>query len=117
MFRRIIITFIANAIAFLVAAYFIPEFHITGTVLQFVIVIGILTVINLIIRPIIRLVLSPLILITFGLFNLVINGFIIYIIDIYFENITIDGLVTLLYATIIVTVVNIILGAGRPLKR
>jgi putative membrane protein len=117
MIRRIIITFIANAIAFLAAGYFLPGFDISGSVVDFAIVILILTLITLIIRPIIRLFLSPLILLTLGLFNIVINGFILYIIDFYFENITIDGLVTLLYATVILTIVNMILGAGRLFKK
>lgn len=117
MFSRILLTFIANAIAFLAAGYFLPNFEITGSIPDFAIVIGILTLINLIVRPIIRLVLSPLILLTLGLFNIVINGFILYIIDFYFGNITIDGLVTLLYATIILTIVNVLLGAGRLFKK
>lgn len=117
MLRRIIITFVANAIAFLAAGYFLPNFNITGSVTDFAIVIGILTLINLIVRPIIRLFLSPLILITFGLFNIVINGFILYIIDFYFENIKIDDIVTLLYATVIIGLINLILGGGRLFKK
>lgn len=113
MIRKVIITFVANAIAFLAAGYFLPGFDISGNVTDFAIVIVLLTLINLLVRPIIRLILGPLILLTLGLFNIVINGFILYIIDIYFDNISIDGLVTLLYATIILTVVNMILGAGR----
>lgn len=117
MLRRIIITFVANAIAFLLAGYFLPGFDISGSISDFAIVIGLLTLINLLIRPIIRLILGPLVLLTLGLFNIVINGFILYIIDIYFENIKIDGLVTLLYATIILGIVNMLLGAGRLFKK
>ncbi|MDO8601719.1 MAG: phage holin family protein [bacterium] len=117
MLRRLIITFIANAIALLAAGYFLPGFNIAGSVLDFALVIAILTLINLIVRPIIRLVLSPLILLTLGLFNIVINGFILYIIDIYFDTISIDGLVTLLYATIILTILNTLLGANRLFKK
>ncbi len=116
MLSRIILTFVANAIAILAAGYFLSGFLITGNYLDLAIVVGILTVINLVIRPIIRLFLSPIILITFGLFNIVINAFILYIIDIYFDTIKIDGLVTLLYATIIITVVNVLLGTGRKSK-
>ncbi len=117
MLRRIIITFIANAIAFLAAGYFLPGFSITGNITDFALVIGILTLINLVVRPIIRLVLSPIILLTLGLFNIVINGFILYVIDFYFENIKIDGLATLVYATIILTIVNVLLGANRLFKK
>jgi putative membrane protein len=113
MLSRLILTLIANAIALLAAGYFLPGFLITGNVISFAIVVIILSLINLIIRPIIRLFLSPLILITFGLFNIVINGFILYVIDIYFDTISIDGLVTLLYATIIIGLVNVLLGTGR----
>lgn len=117
MLHRVIITFVANAIGFLLAGYFLPGFTVAGSVTDFAIVIGLLTAINLLIRPIIRLILGPLVLITFGLFNIVISGFILYVIDFYFENIKIDELVTLLYATIIITVVNLILGGGKLFKK
>lgn len=117
MLRRIIITFVANAIGFLVAGYFLPGFTISGSITDFAIVTGLLTLINLLIRPIIRLILGPLVLVTLGLFNIVINGFILYVIDFYFQNIKIDELVTLLYATIILTIINMILGGGRLFKK
>jgi putative membrane protein len=117
MISRVIRTFIANAVAFLAAGYFLPGFHVVvmGNIPAFLALIAVFTLINLIIYPIIRLILTPIVLLTLGLFTLVIHAGILYIIDIYSVNITIDGLTTLLYATIIITVVNIVFHTGSKL--
>ena len=47
--------------------------------------------------------------ITLGLFNLVINGGLLYIVDKYSQNLTINGLPALIYGTLIITIVNVII--------
>ncbi|MDP2629631.1 MAG: phage holin family protein [Candidatus Harrisonbacteria bacterium] len=103
MIRKIILTYLANFLALLAAAYFIPGFDIVGSFKGFLALIGIITLIHLIIRPFIKLALSPIIFLTFGLFNIVINAAILFIIDIYSQNISIDGLLPLLYATLLIS--------------
>jgi uncharacterized membrane protein YvlD (DUF360 family) len=52
--------------------------------------------------------LGPIIILTLGLFNLVINAGLLYIVDKYSQNLTITGLPALAYGTIIITIVNVI---------
>jgi len=92
MISRLITSLFANVIAFLAAAYFLPGFTVSGDPVSFIILVGIFTLINFIIYPIIRLVLTPLVVITFGLFTIIIHAGILYIVDLYSDHITIDGL-------------------------
>ena len=113
MIHRLISTFIITGLGLLAAAYVVSGFFVNlSDITDFLALVAVITVINVIIRPIIKLVLTPLIILTFGLFNLVINGAILYIVDIYSQNISISGLPALIYGTLIITVITVILGVG-----
>ncbi len=107
---RFIIHFFANAVAILAAAYFIPGFSFSGDVTALAIAALILTVINTFIRPILKLLLGPLVILTFGLFTIVINALSLYLLDTLSTAITIQGYLPLLLATLIVSVVNAVVG-------
>src|SRR5262249_966168 len=109
MIRKIFTALIANAVGLLAAGYFVHGFDVGSRALSlpdnivpFAALVGVLTFVLLIIRPIIRLVLTPIIIITFGLFNLVITGGLLYIVDKYSDIITINGLPALIYGTLII---------------
>src|SRR3989344_4506009 len=96
---KIILTTSANLAAVLFAAYFVPEFQVTANVQGLIPLVLTLSLLNIIIRPIVKIILSPLIFITFGLFTILINAGMIFIIDIFSESLTINGLVPLIMAT------------------
>lgn len=74
------------------------------------IVAAMLTGLNVFIRPILRFILSPIVILTFGLAVIALNSFLLHLLDIWSEKITIAGTVPLLYATVIIGVVNMLLG-------
>ncbi len=117
MISRIIRSLIANGIAFALASYFLPGFVLSGDIISIAALVLVFTAINAFVYPIIKLVLSPLIFFTLGLFAIVIHAGILYIIDIYSTNISISGPITLLYATLIITAVNILFGVGSKLAK
>jgi putative membrane protein len=106
---RLILAFIANAIALWLAAYFIADFQISYELTNFLLVASLFTIINLYIKPIIKMILSPLIILSFGLFTLVINAALLWALDLLSENLTIIGLMPLIYATLIVSIVNLLI--------
>lgn len=109
MIRNVIVSFIANTLGLLGAAYFVAGFNIDSTnLVAFAALVGIFTLITLVIRPIIKFVLSPIIVLTFGLFNLVITGGLLMIVDNYSQYLTIGGLPALLYGTLIITIINVV---------
>lgn len=109
VFPRIIITLTANVMAVLMAAYFVSDFQVAATIQGVMPIVLALSLVNLFLRPIIKVILSPLILISFGLFTILINAGILYTIDILSDSITINGLVALLYATLIISATNMII--------
>ena len=106
LLSKLIIVFIANALALLASDYFVEGFTVSKELREFITIAVILSFANLILRPIVKLVLTPIIIITFGLFTFVINAGILYTVDIYFSEITIIGLSALIISTVIVGLVN-----------
>ena len=103
---RLIIALLSNAAAILAVEYFVDGFQVTHEPLGFAIVVILFAIANSFILPMLRVVLKPLTWLTFGLLPTVLNGILIYIIDIASDGITISGLLPLIYATIIVGIVN-----------
>lgn len=106
--RYLILSFLGNCLAFLAAGFLVSGFDISGSVKAFLVLMAFVTLVHVIVRPILKLIFSPLILITLGLFSFVINVIILYVIDIYSQNISITGLMALLLGTLIISFVNIL---------
>ena len=106
---RFILMLAANLAAVLLAGYFVPDFQVTADVRGLVPLVFALTIINLFLRPILKIILSPLIFLTFGFFTIIINAGILYLIDIFSNSLTINGLFALLYATLIISFVNLVI--------
>ncbi len=106
---KIIFHFLINGVALMAASYFVPGFSITQNPENLLILTAIFTAINIILKPILKLIFSPFIFLTLGLFSLVINAIILKLLDIWSVNITISNIQALVYATIIITAVNLLL--------
>lgn len=95
-----------NAVALYIASFYFAGFLITGG--GGTIIIGglLLAVLNSFLRPILRLISAPLVWITFGLFNLVINAFILWLADRFLTQLAIADLGTLFWVSIILSLAN-----------
>jgi putative membrane protein len=115
---RFLFSIFSNLLAFFIAIRFIKGFVVSGdsttifdvSVPVLLVVVALFTVINLFIRPIIKLILGPIIIITFGLGILVVNALMLYLLDSFSKNVTIQGLEPLVYATLIISAVNLVVG-------
>lgn len=77
---------------------------------QIILLLGIvLGLLNFFVKPIINTITLPLRIVTLGLFSVVINMTIIWILDFIFKEITIPWLWPLLWTTIIICFLNIII--------
>lgn len=106
---RIIFIFIANAIALAAAAYFVSGFNIPTEPKSFLLATLIFTLIYAFVRPIIKLILTPVLIITLGLGIILVNAFMLYLLDFFSNDITINGLPPLFYATLIISLVHFVL--------
>ena len=104
----------ANALGILLASLIVPGFSFTGS---FGTLLGaglILALASSVVRPILKLLSLPLIIITLGLFLVVINMLVLKIVDYVLESLTIVGIGTLFWGTVVVSLVN---GLTRALIR
>ncbi|KKU91526.1 MAG: hypothetical protein UY23_C0001G0132 [Candidatus Jorgensenbacteria bacterium GW2011_GWA1_48_11] len=109
---RFILHVISNSIAIWLAAKYIVGFTFSGTLTELLVVALALTLINTFIRPFIKIVLGPFVVLTFGLFTIVINAGMLYLLDIWSPALTIQGYAALLWATILIGLVNFVVGLG-----
>ncbi len=109
-FMRFIYQILINAIAVKAAAYFklIPGFEFTGDTISLLWVAFLLTTVNYFLKPFLKLLFGPLILITLGLFTIVINMIIIYVVDHYSGDLAIIGLPALFWTTILLGFANMV---------
>jgi putative membrane protein len=109
-FSRLIFSFFSNFVALLTAGYFVKGFEITPDLINFSLVAGVFTLINVFIRPILKFILSPVIVLTFGLGVILVNALTLYLLDFFLADIVISGLKPLFYATLIISLINILIG-------
>lgn len=105
-----IVRFLGNSIALYGATFFLaPGFQIHGTFKEYILAGAMLGLLNTTIRPILKLVLTPIIMLSLGLFIIVINALMLWIVDYAFAFVYISDLTMLIWSTIIIGIVNIII--------
>lgn len=100
-----------------IAVQLIPQVSFEGEVQLLLIVGAVLGIINTFIKPVLNFITLPIRILTLGLSSLLINVLIIWIVDFYFEELIVKGLVALLWTTFIVWGLSMILhlfGKGKP---
>lgn len=108
LIAKLLVTVAVNAAALFAAAYIVKGFNLNVTVESIVFLAVILTLLNLLLKPLLKLILGPLIILTLGLGLILVNMVILYILDIISPDITIGGIVPLIYSSIIIGVVNFV---------
>jgi len=111
MFRslfKMILAIIINAVALMIASELLQTFYIES--FSYAIIVSIImTLLNFTIKPILTLFSIPFIMITFGLFIFIINAFILILAQTFTSDVFImDGFLTALLASIIISFINFI---------
>ena len=66
----------------------------------------VLAALNTVLKPLLRLLTFPLVWITFGLFNIVIYAFLLWIADLLLTQLTIETPIALLFSSILIGLAN-----------
>jgi putative membrane protein len=104
----VILGLLANILALYLANLWVAGFGISGGWKGYLIAGLVLGVLNLIVRPILKIISTPLIIVSLGLFLIVINAIILWLAAQLTHYIVIENLIALLWATIIIAVVNFV---------
>ncbi|HOW30147.1 MAG TPA: phage holin family protein [Bacteroidales bacterium] len=100
---KIILKILVSSLAVFLAAYILRRVHLDGfpTAILLAVVLGLL---NAFLKPLLVVLTIPFTILTFGLFLLVINAFIIIVADRLLPGFAVDGFGTALIFSIIVTI-------------
>jgi len=117
---RIVLTIAGNALALWLANRYVPGFVLNTTNwTQLALLALVLALLNGLLKPILTLVLGPIIILTLGIALIIVNAIILYLlpiatnyIDILHGSISISGIPALIYATLIVSIINFAVHAG-----
>lgn len=110
---RLIVTILANGVGLYGAIRFIEGVTFTGTYLELAIAALVLSLLNWLIRPLVKFITSPLIFLTFGLFWIVINMGMLFLLDLLIPSLIIQTLAALLWATLLVGFVNLLISPAK----
>lgn len=105
---RAIVAISLNVIGFWLMSQYISGFILKSDILTILSVATLFTILNFVVRPILKLFLGPLIVLTLGVGVILVNVVLLYILDIVSKNLTIETIPALLYASIIVGILNVI---------
>lgn len=105
---RLIFGFAINILSLLAAAYFVSGFQLTSNYKGILLTGLIFTAINIFIRPILKIILSPVIFMTLGLGIIIVNALALYILDYFSQNVNIADIPSLIYSTLIISVINFV---------
>ena len=109
MFHTLILQIISGIAGIWLATQFVEGVEFTGPIKTLLYAGIALGVINSFLKPILKIAALPLRILTLGLFGVVINMCMVWLIDIYFQELIILGLIPLFWTTLIVWGMSIVL--------
>ena len=101
-----LVRILGNSIAIYVAYYSVPGFIVIGGIKEYLLAGVFLGLLNKIVKPPIKLLTMPLIILTLGLFLVVINALMLWLVDYAFDFVIIESITALVWATVVVVVIN-----------
>ena len=107
---RILLALVGNMLA-LLATTVVDGIVFKGDILALAVAGLIFGLFNLIVRPLAMLLSLPLLIVTLGLFYFVLNALLLYVASLLIPGYTIAGFVPALIGSLVVTLVNWLLGA------
>lgn len=118
---RLVIRWVLSALVFLLIAYLVPGVHVTlGAAFVAAIVAGL---VNVLVRPVLVLLTLPITLVTLGLFLLVINVALFWLIALLVPGFKVDNLSAAVIGAILYWLFNLIIsllferpGAGKAAR-
>lgn len=111
---KLLFHIISGVLGIFLAAKFVPGVEFYGTFLMLLIVGAVIGLVNFFIKPILKIISLPIRILTLGLFGLIINMAMIWLVEIIFpKELEITGLIPLFWTTLIVWALNLFFGLNK----
>lgn len=107
---KLLIVWLLNALALLAVAYLVPNIDVANFTAALIaaFVIGL---VNMLIKPILVLLTLPITILTLGLFILVINGVLFYMVGNFLDGFTVKTLMAGILGALVYSVLSYVLAA------
>lgn len=114
--KKLLLQIITGILAIWLATQFVKGVEFTGPPQILLLAGAILGLLNFFIKPLLKIITLPLRILTFGLFSLVINMGIIWLVSLILPNIKFTGIYPLFWTTVLAWGLSLILPIFLPLK-
>ncbi|MFD1122381.1 phage holin family protein [Methylophilus flavus] len=110
---KLLIVWVLNALALMAVAYLVPGIHVANFTAALVaaLVIGL---VNILIKPLLVLLTLPITLLTLGLFILVINGVLFWLVGNYLQGFSVSSILIGVIGALVYSVISGVLSAIVP---
>lgn len=109
MLARLALSWVLNIVVLAIVAYLLNGVTFNGSFGSLVIAAAVFGVLNTLLKPILKLLTFPFAILTLGLAWFGVAMFMLWLTDVIVPDFDIDGFWTLVWATIIVWVANVVL--------
>jgi len=111
---KILLDWIILTFSISVAYYFLPFVYIIGDNIwdrfKIALLAGLLLgLFNLLVKPVVKLLSLPINVLTLGLFNIVINAGMLWIVDYFIKGLEISGFWGYIWGSIVISIISVIL--------
>jgi putative membrane protein len=107
---RILLVWLLNALALIAVAYIMPSIAIT-TFWSALVAALVLGLVNAVVRPVLILLTLPVTVVTLGLFILVLNGLLFWLVGSFVEGFVVQGFWAGFFGAILFSIVSWLLSA------
>jgi len=108
---KILLRILLNGLGVWAAAALLPGVHYVGSFWYLLLAGLVLGLVNVFVRPLVTLLSLPLVLVTFGLFYLVINGFLFWLLDKLLDGLAVDSFLWAMAGGLVLALWNLLIGA------
>jgi putative membrane protein len=109
-----ILRLLITMVAIMIIAYLLPKVIRVESWLAALAAAFLLGVINVVIRPILVILTLPLTIVTFGLFLLIINGLMLWLVAALVKGFHVNGFWGALFGSVLISIVSWILSSVMP---
>jgi putative membrane protein len=108
---RLLIRILANSVAILIAVKLVPGFFFRGDWFDLLIAGAVIGLINGLVKPVVQLLALPAIFLTLGLFNILINIFLLLLADKFLDSLAIRTFWAAFWGVVIISITNHIISS------
>ena len=112
-----VVQILANSLAIYLADYLLDGFYFSGDILSLAVAGLVLGLINFFIKPVLKIISAPLIILSLGLFTIIINIGLLWLLNRLVDDLSISGFSTYFWSVLIISAINIVFRAHTKKKK